>query len=147
MTLTILNGFCTRQVARTGFAIRTCTTQDGANIKAREAKARADLAEHKAKIAEISYAKMKGDLVERRIVAAACLGYLATLNRNILESVDSQADEYISLAKLDSRPAIVEKMRARATRLISETKRAIERELRRAVAAAALEAEEGEDDE
>lgn len=119
--------------------------EDGANIKAREAKARAILAENKAKISEINYAKLRGELVERRIVAAACLGYLATLNRNLLESVDSQADEYISLSKLESRPVIVEKMRSRVTRLIAETKKAIERELRRAVAAASLEA--GEEDE
>ena len=119
--------------------------EDGANIKAREAKARAVLAENKAKISEIHYAKLRGELVERRIVSAACLGYLATLNRNLLESIDSQADEYISLAKLDSRPAIVQKMRDRMTRLIAESKRAVEKELRRAVASAKIEEDEDED--
>lgn len=106
---------------------------DGKSLKARRALADTIAAEYKAKTQAMEYARRRGELVRRSDLAAFVFGHLATLQRNLLESIDGDADTYIAMAKSDNRPAIISAMRERMTKLLAETKRASEKELRKNV--------------
>ena len=105
----------------------------GKSLKERRALADTIAAEYKAKSQAMEYARRRGELVRRSDLAAFVFGHLATLQRNLLESIDGDADTYIAMAKSDNRPAIVAAVRERMTKLLAETKRASEKELRKNV--------------
>ena len=105
----------------------------GKSLKDRRALADTIAAEYKAKSQAMEYARRRGELVRRSDLAAFVFGHLATLHRNLLESIDGDADAYIALAKSENRPAIVSAIRDRMTKLLAETKRASEKELRKNV--------------